>query len=183
MNDIFPEEWQVTRFVSKHNHDLLSTDEPLEEQGRRLFTPFAFKKFQEEFGKAIQYMVKEENKPSLRLSITKRVDCISVLVHKDCFEIPSTYWSPQWCRQEVELDESSISHQQESSIVATYLDNVDPPSVDLVHCPPRSIPKGQPKTCRLKPQKELTKQVKHAMKRKKFIKYPNKENIDGHDIA
>ncbi|GJW27569.1 FAR1-related sequence 11-like protein [Tanacetum coccineum] len=136
-----------------------------------------------EFGKAFQYLVKEENKPSLRLSITKRVDWISVLVHKDCFEIPSTYWSPQWCRQEVELDESFISHQQESSIVATYLDNFDPPLVDLVHCPPRSIPKGQPKTCRLKPQKELTKQVKHAMKRKKSIECPDKEKSDGFVIA
>ncbi|GKD11152.1 protein FAR1-related sequence 11, partial [Tanacetum coccineum] len=28
MNDIFSEEWHVTRFVSKHNHDLLSTHEP-----------------------------------------------------------------------------------------------------------------------------------------------------------
>ncbi|GJY59977.1 protein FAR1-related sequence 11 [Tanacetum coccineum] len=33
---------------------------PLEEQDRRLFTPFSFKKFQEEFGKSFQYLVKEE---------------------------------------------------------------------------------------------------------------------------
>ena len=27
VNDIFLEEWQITRFVSTHTHDLLSTDE------------------------------------------------------------------------------------------------------------------------------------------------------------
>nr|GFB26122.1 protein FAR1-related sequence 11-like [Tanacetum cinerariifolium] len=63
--------------LMKYRGSCLRSLSPLEEQGRQFFTPFAFKKFQEEFGKAIQYFVKEEKQSSLRLSITKRPDCIS----------------------------------------------------------------------------------------------------------
>ena len=129
---------------------------------------------------------------------------LSVLVHKDCFEITSTYWSPRWCRQEVEHDKISISRQEESSAVATSLDNVAPLSVDLVQRPPKSTTKGRPKKYRFKPEKELTeqgrpkkyrfkpeKELTKQVKRCQLCKgvghnistCPDKEKFDGHVIV
>lgn len=37
---------------------------------------------------------------------------LCVFIHEGCFEIPSTYWHPQWSRKEIETNEICSSHQQ-----------------------------------------------------------------------
>ncbi|PWA58281.1 protein FAR1-RELATED SEQUENCE 11 [Artemisia annua] len=189
---------------------------PLEEQGYRFFTPFAFKKFQEEFAKAIQYSVKQVNDMTFNVNHhastwshkvfwdgkVAKCSCkafefvgilcrhiLGVFIHKDCFEIPSTYWSPRWCRQEFQLDEISIGHQDKNIEDSTCLNNVAPPSIDLVERPPNSNPKGRPKKYREKNGKEVmtTKQVMCCRLCKRaghnISRCPDKENLGGHVIA
>ena len=89
---------------------------------------------------------------------------ISVFVHKDCFEIPSTYWLSRWRRQEVQLQDTSPSHQEATLMDSTPSNNSElgPLSIDLVQRPPRSTTKGRPKKIRPKGGIELAKQVRRC---------------------
>ncbi|KAL6586299.1 hypothetical protein OROMI_001287 [Orobanche minor] len=108
----------------------LRTLSPLEEQVHKLFTPFAFKKFQQEFERATQYTIREEDymiyvvqhykdlSTTQKHTVTWKEDAIncscklfefwgilcrhilSVFLHKDYFEIPVRYLLVRWCRDE-----------------------------------------------------------------------------------
>ena len=47
--------------LEKYRGSSLRTSSPIEEQAHSVLTPYAFKNFQEEFGKATQYLVLQEN--------------------------------------------------------------------------------------------------------------------------
>ena len=95
----------------------LRTLSPLEEQAHSVLTPYAFKKFQEEFGRATQYSVLQENGIEFVLQYYKdetsqkhmvfwdgemttcsckhfefwSILChhvLRVFLHKDCYKIP-----------------------------------------------------------------------------------------------
>nr|GEU68987.1 protein FAR1-related sequence 11 [Tanacetum cinerariifolium] len=99
--------------LMKYRGSCLRSLSPLEEQGRQFFTPFAFKKFQEEFGRVIQYLVKEEKQSFFEVKYHKATrlhkvywdgkvaNCtcknfefvgilcrhiLSVLIHEDCLK-------------------------------------------------------------------------------------------------
>ncbi|PWA53822.1 hypothetical protein CTI12_AA434860 [Artemisia annua] len=80
----------------KYRGSCLRSLSALEEQGRRFFTPFESKSFKRSSEKQFNIRLRKKNKPSLKHHRGSRL-------HKDCFEISSTYWSPRWCRKEVEL--------------------------------------------------------------------------------
>ena len=98
----------------------------IEEQARRVLTTYAFKKFQEEFGRVTQYLVLQENGIEFVLQYYEEktsqkhlvlwdgemtgYNCknfefwgilcrhtLSVFIHKDCYRIPSLYLPPHWC--------------------------------------------------------------------------------------
>ncbi|KAK9756380.1 hypothetical protein RND81_01G092900 [Saponaria officinalis] len=105
----------------------LRTLSPLEEQVHKLFTAFAFKKFQEEFERATQYTVSMENSLAYMVQHYKElcsqkhivtwyddiITCsckifefwgiicrhvLSVFIHRDRFEIPMRYLPLRWYR-------------------------------------------------------------------------------------
>ncbi|PWA72839.1 Zinc finger, PMZ-type [Artemisia annua] len=215
IEDVEQKQMHDTMLV-KYRGSCLRSPSPLEEQGYRFFTPFAFKKFQEEFAKANQYSVKQVNDMTFNVNHhastrshkvfwdgkVAKCSCkafefvgilcrhiLGVFIHKDCFEIPSTYWSPRWCRQEFQLDEISIGHQDKNIEDSTCLNNVAPPPIDLVERPPSSNPKGRPKKYREKNGKEVmtTKQVRCCRLCKRvghsISRCPDKDNLGGHVIA
>lgn len=57
----------------------LRSKSPIEEQAHRFFTPFGFKKFQEQFGLAIQYALKEETCTTF---LVRHHKCIQYNKHK-----------------------------------------------------------------------------------------------------
>jgi hypothetical protein len=104
----------------------LRTFSPLEEETHSVLTPYAFKKFQEKFGRATQYFVFQENGNELCYNIIKTklvkstwyfgmvrwllviisilnfgvysvITYLSVFLHKDCYKIPPIYLSSHWC--------------------------------------------------------------------------------------
>lgn len=81
---------------------------------------------------------------------------MSVLLHKDCFNIPLAYWPSRWKREE-----DSQSHELEF-VNSTLINNDEAVTdvIDLVQCPPTSKTKGRPKEKRLKGGIESTKQVR-----------------------
>ena len=155
--------------LEKYKGSNLRTQSPLEEQGHMFFTLYAFKKFQEEFGRAIQYTIEEKtytcfivrhhkdigfNKHEVIWDgMVAKCSCkyfefvgilfrhiLSVFIHKDCFDIPPAYWLSRWSRKE-----NYISH--EASIGNTTTTNnceVDT-DISLVQRPPSSKRKGRPK--------------------------------------
>ncbi|XP_071727654.1 protein FAR1-RELATED SEQUENCE 11-like [Rutidosis leptorrhynchoides] len=58
VEDVQQKQLHDTMF-QKYRGSYLRSLSPLEEQGHQFLTPFAFKKFQEQFGLAMQYLVKE----------------------------------------------------------------------------------------------------------------------------
>ncbi|KAI8543312.1 hypothetical protein RHMOL_Rhmol08G0206900 [Rhododendron molle] len=106
----------------------LRTLSPLEEQAHSILTPYAFKMFQEEFGRATQYSVLAESGGEFVLRYYKdkcsqkhkvlwdgeKATCtckhfefwgilcrhiLSIFLHKDCYQIPPAYLLPRWCRE------------------------------------------------------------------------------------
>ncbi|KAH7860111.1 hypothetical protein Vadar_009474 [Vaccinium darrowii] len=107
----------------------LRTLSPLEEQAHSILTPYAFKLFQEEFGRATQYSVLKEKGCEFVLQYYKdkssqmhkvswdgeMATCtckhfefwgilcrhVRVFLHKDCYHIPPVFLSPRWCREAI----------------------------------------------------------------------------------
>lgn len=114
--------------LASYRNASLRTMSPLEEQAHGILTSFAFKKFQEEFGRASQYLVIQnidnefimqhytrgntqqhkvlwDNKIA-RCSCRQFEFCgilcrhiLSVFSHNDCFEIPFEYLPSRWRRE------------------------------------------------------------------------------------
>ncbi|KAH7849775.1 hypothetical protein Vadar_022801 [Vaccinium darrowii] len=147
---------------------------PLEEQVHGVLTPFCFKKFQEEFGRATLYSLVSENGNSFIVKHHKETNSkkrivfwdgetttrsckhfefwgilcrhiLSAFLHKDCYEIPFTYLPLRWCRE--------LSRSEEASQILLEETLPNEP-IDDVHCPPISKTKGHPKTKRFKGGKE-----------------------------
>ena len=176
--------------LEKYSGSFLRSRSPLEEQGHHYLTPYAFKKFQDEFGKAFQYSIQEENCTTFIVNHHKATrhqtvfwdgkvaicSCkyfefvgilcchiLRVLVHKDCFEIPSMYWLSRW-RREDQLQDTSPLDQEATLMDSTPLNNsqLGPLSTNLVQRPPKSTQKGRPKKIRPKGGNEFTKQVRRC---------------------
>ncbi|KAG5561288.1 hypothetical protein RHGRI_004349 [Rhododendron griersonianum] len=174
----------------------------MEEQARAVLTPFCFKKFQEEFGRAALYslvgesghefVVKHHKEINSKNCIVfwdgERTSCsckhfefwgilcrhiLSVFFHKDCYEIPFLYLPTRWCRDGSQSE--GVSRVVEEEVVPNSL-------IDDVGCPPISKTKGRPKTKRLKGGKETRNVTKACGLCKKVGHYittcPEKENID-----
>ncbi|KAL4591000.1 hypothetical protein LXL04_003948 [Taraxacum kok-saghyz] len=113
--------------LEKYQDSHLRSLSPLEKQGYQVLTPFAFKKFQDQFAQTIQYSTREEKETSFIVKHYKATRChqvvwdgkmakctcknfeflgilcrhiLCVLLHKGCFDIPSSYWLSRWSRQE-----------------------------------------------------------------------------------
>ncbi|XP_030942416.1 protein FAR1-RELATED SEQUENCE 5-like [Quercus lobata] len=177
--------------LEKYIGSSLRTLSPIEEQAHSVLTPYAFKIFQEEFGRATQYSVLQENgiefvlqyyeektsQKHLVLWDGEMTSCscknfefwgilcrhtLSVFIHKDCYQIPSLYLPPRWCRETslggkeliVLSDENLVD--KENMVDANANDAIDGDC--FVHCPPLSKTKGRPKQKRMKGGKELGKQ-------------------------
>ncbi|XP_058188771.1 protein FAR1-RELATED SEQUENCE 11-like isoform X2 [Rhododendron vialii] len=187
--------------LEKYRGSTLRTMSPLEEQARGVLTPFCFKKFQEEFGRATLYSLLGENgnefivKYHEETTTKKRIvfwdgematcSCkhfefwgilcrhiLSVFLHKDCYAIPFTYLPVRWSR-EVPQSEEAPRVLEEETLSDTPIDDI--------HCPPISKTKGRPKTKRLKGGKEARKVTKSCGFCKKvghnITTCPEKENI------
>lgn len=102
------------------------TKSPLEEQVFQIFTPYAFKKFQEEFKRANMYLLARVEGNDFTVRYFEGVNhknhkvfwngndttcscknfqfwgilcrhILRVLIHKDCFRIPNVYLPLHWC--------------------------------------------------------------------------------------
>ncbi|XP_071704366.1 protein FAR1-RELATED SEQUENCE 11-like [Rutidosis leptorrhynchoides] len=153
---------------------------PLEEQASKILTPFAFKKFQEEFERASQYLINQvdgdkfivkyfngENHKShnvqwdgsLALCTCKNFEfwgilcrhIFRVLTYKDCFKIPPVYLPLHWCCKSLHgKDVSNDVTPNNQPMIEELIQ-----SGENVLCPPKSKTKGRPKIRRLKGGKEL----------------------------
>ena len=103
---------------------------PLEEQAFEFLTPFAFKKFQEEFLRASQYSIicDQGNTFIVRYfqgeTPKNHILCrhiLRVFFHRDCFKIPSFCLPIRWYRNALEttcaiqdgaLDATSVVHNE-----------------------------------------------------------------------
>ncbi|XP_071704218.1 protein FAR1-RELATED SEQUENCE 11-like [Rutidosis leptorrhynchoides] len=161
---------------------------PLEEQASKLLTPFAFKKFQEEFERSSQYLIVkgEGNKYVIRYfngenhtnhkvywdgsqaSCTCKnfefwgILCrhvFRVLTYTDCFKIPPPYLPLRWCCNSLHGDDvSKIVPLDNQPVILGDLRDEED-----VLCPPKSKTKGRPRKRRLKGGKELaTKATKRC---------------------
>ncbi|XP_071695857.1 protein FAR1-RELATED SEQUENCE 11-like [Rutidosis leptorrhynchoides] len=183
--------------LEKYRGSNLRSVSPLEEQAHRFFTPFAFKKFQEQFGNAIQYLVPENDGSKFIVKHHKATRChtvfwdgkvamctcknfefvgilcrhiLCVFIHVGCFEIPSIYLHPRWSRNDIENDGACSSHQRSSLVDSdSYKDGeLVFDEIDLVQCPIKSKTKGRPQQKRKKSGKELTKQARRCGRCKGF---------------
>ncbi|KAG5531650.1 hypothetical protein RHGRI_026317 [Rhododendron griersonianum] len=188
--------------LQKYRGSSLRTMSPLEEQAREVLTPFCFKKFQEEFGRATLYSLLHGDGHEFVVKYHKNVDSkkhkvfwdgetatcgckhfefwgilcrhiLSVFLHKDCYQFPSMYLPSRWCRDTFQSEEGS---QMSDEIL---VDNL----IDDVHCPPISKTKDRPKTKRLKGGREVAPKLKRSCGFCKNIGHnittcPEKENID-----
>ena len=79
---------------------------------------------------------------------------LSVFIHKDCYDIPLTYWLPRWSHKEVSLSQDAFF------VNSTSTNNDEDPVevINLVQRPPKSKPKGRPKQ-RMKGGIELAKKT------------------------
>ncbi|XP_074313194.1 protein FAR1-RELATED SEQUENCE 11-like [Silene latifolia] len=147
----------------------LCTSSPLEEQVYKIFTAFSFKKFQEEFGRATQYTVCEDDHTHVfivqhykELRTQKHnvvwncdnISCscklvefwgilcrhiLSVFIHKDCFEIPVRYLPLRWCRDEFHTRVLG----SDSEVLGSEIINLG--EDNHIGNPPVSKTKGRPK--------------------------------------
>ncbi|KAJ1436210.1 Zinc finger, PMZ-type [Sesbania bispinosa] len=145
-----------------------------EYQAQDMLTPFAFKKFQEEFSRATQYLLfldgtsdfigqyyKEGGTQKHKVHWDKQVascSCkhfefwgilcrhiLSVFIHEHVFEIPLGYFPLRWCRQVSLGEEGSLIVDEEEGE-----DNNEIDMIDILQCPPKSKTKGRPKQKRLR---------------------------------
>ncbi|KAF7134987.1 hypothetical protein RHSIM_Rhsim08G0141700 [Rhododendron simsii] len=113
----------------------LRTMSPLEEQAHNILTPYCFKKFQEQFGRAALYSLIHEDGHRFVLKYYKETrynkwhnvfwdgetaicSCkhfqfwgilcrhiLSVFLRKDCYKIPSQYLPSRWCCQTLQVED------------------------------------------------------------------------------
>ena len=168
---------------------------PLVDQAHSFLTLYSFKIFQEEFGRATQYSVLQENGIEFVLQYYKDetnqrhkvlwdgkmtyCSCknfefwgmlcrhvLSVFLHKDCYQVPSLYLPPCWCREsslsEKELlvvdDENLVD--KENMVDSNVNDIIDGDC--FINCPPLSKTKGCPRQKQMKGGRELGKK-KYSM--------------------
>lgn len=172
--------------MAKYRGSSLRSLSPLEEQAHIILTPYAFRKFQEEFGRAIQYLVFKRDNGEYLVQYYKEGETqkhkvswdgqagscackhfefwgilcrhiLSVFIHEGVFTIPSLYFPLRWHRTVV-LEASSMPNHED-----TNLGNEDTEVAvfEDISRPPVSKTKGRPKQKHLKGGKELNnKQVK-----------------------
>ncbi|KAJ8431012.1 hypothetical protein Cgig2_017190 [Carnegiea gigantea] len=173
--------------LSNHNYVIqletyranpLRSMSPLEKQAFDILTPFCFKRLQDEFARASQYMMFEvspyefvvqhhgtgaTSKHRVFWDSETGILCrhiLSVFVHKDCFCVPSICFPMHW-RCEVAQVTEVLSSPVEDLIVEDLVAHTHTGNnVGFIHCPPQSKTKGRPKQLRRKSSKELAKQVK-----------------------
>lgn len=164
----------------------LRTKSPLEVQAFKMLTPFAFKKFQEEFRNACQYLVVhvEGNEFIIRyfhegshkkhkvfwdgniaLCSCKNFEfwgilcrhIFRVLNYKDCFNIPPMYLPLRWCSNSLQSGSVFQDVLSNETLTNNQLITVENiPEENDVLYPPKSTTKGRPRKRRLKGGKELT---------------------------
>ncbi|KAK9704951.1 hypothetical protein RND81_07G022500 [Saponaria officinalis] len=153
----------------------LRTLSPLEEQVYTRFAAFAFKKFQQEFKRATQYTVCEQDNLFFIVKHYKESDTqehkvkwacdtitcsckifefwdilcrhiLLVFIHKDCFEIPMRYLPLRWYRDEFYVGVVAPAPNQRM-INCKDMGNgiVDLDEDDFISHPPISKTKGRPK--------------------------------------
>ncbi|KAM7489571.1 hypothetical protein LguiB_027055 [Lonicera macranthoides] len=124
----------------------LRTMSSLEEQAHDVLTPYCFKKFQEQFGKATLFSLIHEDGYMFVLKYyedtcyNKRhnvfwdgemaicsckyfefwgILCwhiLSVFLRKDCYKIPSHYLQSRWCHQALQIDQDRFQVLEEEQI-------------------------------------------------------------------
>ncbi|KAJ8422824.1 hypothetical protein Cgig2_002921 [Carnegiea gigantea] len=164
--------------MTNHKVKILNSKSPLEEQVSRALTPFAFKKFQEEFGRtslySILYMSNNEFDGQIAKCSCKNFKFWEILCHhilrvflqKDCHEIPSTYLPLRWC-QENEKDIDPSSQTTHSFGIENIVISLEVEREDEVLCPPRSTSKGLGYTAPRCPMKESIWEAARAIQKKK----------------
>ncbi|KAH7849560.1 hypothetical protein Vadar_019618 [Vaccinium darrowii] len=147
----------------------LRTLSPLEEQAHSILTPYAFKLFQEEFGRATQYSVLKEKGGEFVLQYYKDK---SSQMHK-------VSWDAIFNEKEMPLLDHPNLTDMENEIEQNHNDEND--SDCFVNCPPISKTKGRPKQKRMKGGRELGKQTRTCGLCKRVGHYittcPEKENV------
>ncbi|XWS68449.1 hypothetical protein CRYUN_Cryun04dG0091000 [Craigia yunnanensis] len=120
--------------LDTYRSSFLRTLTLLEEQAHNVLTPYSFKMFQEEFGRATQYSVLRQDECAFFLKHYKEptsqnhmvhwdgklatcsckqfeflgILCrhiLSVFIHNDCYEIPQIYFPSRWCGQALKMDD------------------------------------------------------------------------------
>ncbi|XP_074298360.1 protein FAR1-RELATED SEQUENCE 11-like [Silene latifolia] len=185
----------------------LNTQSPLEKQAAHVLTPFALKKFQEEFGRSASYTICQVDCSEFIVKYFEgdnarqhrvfwdgdRAICscknfefwgiicrhmLRVFVHTDCFNIPSFYFPQRW----------HCDALQNTTNIEEVVDEVSIGGEDVVLCPPQSKTKGRPRNKRDRSGKEM------AMKKTKCCSIckksghtkptcPNKENFFTQDVV
>nr|GEW53836.1 protein FAR1-related sequence 11 [Tanacetum cinerariifolium] len=173
-----------SKMLSKLRHSSLKTKSPLEEQAFEVLTPFAFKKFQEEFERASRYLVVHndgdefiityfdgDNKThkvfwdgNIIMCSCKNFEFWAILcrhifrvfLHKDCFKIPLVYFPLRWCSDNLQRSakDNEISMDETSKNHEDILLDDMEDAKNDILCPPKSIPKGRPRKGREKGGKE-----------------------------
>ncbi|XP_077215652.1 protein FAR1-RELATED SEQUENCE 11-like [Tasmannia lanceolata] len=153
----------------------LRTKSSLEEQAYDVLTPFAFKKFQEEFGRATQYSIIQENSNDFMVKHYKEINSQKHMIFWDG---ETTTCSLLHNGEEVHMLDKEITSDGDAILDGNDEANED----DLVYCPPISKTKDRPKKKRMRGGRELGKQIKtcglckHAGHN--VTTCPEKENVD-----
>ncbi|KAJ8427597.1 hypothetical protein Cgig2_020723 [Carnegiea gigantea] len=165
--------------MTSHKVRILNSKSPLEEPTSRVLTPFAFKNFQEEFGRVSLYSIlyMSDNEFVLRYYTgaskkehgvfwdeqLARGSCknfeflgifcrhiLRVFLQKDCYEIPLAYLPLlRWC------------HDKESDI-ENIVTTLEVEREDVVLCPPMSITKGRSRKKRNRGGQEIGKRTRRC---------------------
>ncbi|XP_071726759.1 protein FAR1-RELATED SEQUENCE 11-like [Rutidosis leptorrhynchoides] len=144
--------------LQKYKGSNLRSLSPLEEQGYGFLTPFYFRKFQEQFGLAMQYSVE-----GIQYSSHEEKTIYFIVKHQKATRCHNVIWNgklPRWSRKDRQGAEiCSLSHKvihvDSNATCSDEVVVVD--AIDLVQCPIKSKTKGRPKQKRMKSGKELAK--------------------------
>ncbi|CAO2821301.1 unnamed protein product [Amaranthus hypochondriacus] len=163
----------------------LNSKSPLEKQASEVLTPFAFKKFQEEFGRATLYTINQVERDVYLVKYfegdnarqhkvlwdgyTMKCSCknfefcgiicrhaFRVFIHRDCFNIPSLYFPTRWHCAALECTHDVQEGHDDTSFEEECTLTSNQLGVgEIVLCPPQSKTKDRPKNRREKGGKEL----------------------------
>ncbi|XP_057248175.1 protein FAR1-RELATED SEQUENCE 11-like [Beta vulgaris subsp. vulgaris] len=131
----------------------MKTKSPLEGQALEVFTPFAFKKFQDEFSASSQYSITHVEGILCR-------HIFRVLLHNDCFKIPSAYLPQRWHFDTLQITTGNHEVTRDDIILKeefeTLHNDIGDSGVNVL-CPPKCKTKGRPPKRREQGGKELGK--------------------------